>query len=193
MRSPATEFRPPKQSNVYRSGITAHVKWFAPEKGFGFVTLDDGSGEAFLHASALRAGPYDDPVAGQEMVCDIGPGQKGPQVALIHSVAPPPVDAGRRTRASAQLPRPSMPRRTTASVGNAPRPSAPREIEGTVKFFSPEKGFGFVTPDRGSKDIFVHQNALRRSGLDALQPRVRVRVRVQETEKGLEAEHVAFL
>ena len=207
MRPPgSTEFRPPKPSNIYRSGVAAHVKWFAPEKGFGFVTLDDGSGEAFLHASALAEGGYDTLVAGQALVCDVAPGQKGPQVSVIHSAGPAPAVAPPRSRRVGDSPRPgarpgaaSLPPRTGATAGGNRRSDAPmtrsgpREVEGTVKFYSPEKGFGFITPDRGSKDIFVHQTTLRRSGLEALQPRVRVRVRIQETDRGPEADKVEFL
>jgi CspA family cold shock protein len=39
---------------------------------------------------------------------------------------------------------------------------------GTVKFFNAEKGFGFLTPDGGAKDIFVHISSLQASGLDTL-------------------------
>jgi CspA family cold shock protein len=39
---------------------------------------------------------------------------------------------------------------------------------GTVKFFNNEKGFGFITPDGGSKDIFVHISALQASGIESL-------------------------
>jgi CspA family cold shock protein len=40
---------------------------------------------------------------------------------------------------------------------------------GTVKFYNAEKGFGFITPDGGSKDIFVHISAVQSSGLESLQ------------------------
>jgi CspA family cold shock protein len=151
------------------------------------VTPEDGSGDAFLHASAVRDAGHEALVAGQPLVCDIAPGQKGPQVALIHSIAEPPSLPARGRPRPAASPPPAPPRAPPAQEGRT------RELEGTVKFFSPEKRFGFITPDKGAKDIFVHESALRRSGLEALQPRVRVRVRVKETDRGLEAEHVQFL
>jgi CspA family cold shock protein len=39
---------------------------------------------------------------------------------------------------------------------------------GTVKFFNPNKGYGFIAPDDGSKDIFVHISALEKSGISQL-------------------------
>ena len=62
-----------------------------------------------------------------------------------------------------------------------------------MKWFEPTKGYGFIAPDGGGKDIFIHVTALRRSGLDALDPGMRVRVEVVDGRKGLEAEHIAVL
>jgi len=45
---------------------------------------------------------------------------------------------------------------------------------GTVKFFNVTKGFGFIAPDDGSKDVFVHISALERSGLDGLREKQKV-------------------
>ena len=61
---------------------------------------------------------------------------------------------------------------------------------GTVKFFNSAKGFGFISPDGGGKDVFVHITALRRSGVNALEPGQRVRVEVVDGRKGLEAERI---
>jgi CspA family cold shock protein len=67
-------------------------------------------------------------------------------------------------------------------------PSGPEvEMSGTVKWFKPDKGFGFVTADDASKDVFVHKSVLRRCGLLQLEAGQRVQMRVQDASKGREA------
>ncbi|MBI1207687.1 MAG: cold-shock protein [Azospirillum sp.] len=61
------------------------------------------------------------------------------------------------------------------------------EMTGTVKWFKPDKGFGFVTADDASKDVFVHKSVLRRCGLMQLEAGQRVQMKVQEADKGREA------
>ena len=57
---------------------------------------------------------------------------------------------------------------------------------GTVKFFNESKGFGFITPDDGGKDVFVHQSALT----DTIAENDKVSYDVEEGEKGLNAVNV---
>ncbi|MEO5375806.1 MAG: cold shock domain-containing protein [Alphaproteobacteria bacterium] len=66
-------------------------------------------------------------------------------------------------------------------------------VTGTVKFFSGEKGFGFVTPDGGGKDVFVHAKVLERAGLRALAPEQRVRMTISMGQKGPQADTVTIL
>src|SRR5215510_10377738 len=63
----------------------ATVKWFNSTKGFGFVTLEDGS-DAFCHASALSALSSPDLPQGATVYCDVAQGQRGMQVTTVHSV-----------------------------------------------------------------------------------------------------------
>lgn len=73
-------------------------------------------------------------------------------------------------------------------------PSGPTlEMSGTVKWFKPDKGFGFVTADDASKDVFVHKSVLRRCNLMQLEAGQRVHMRVQEAPKGREATWISLL
>ena len=58
---------------------------------------------------------------------------------------------------------------------------------GTVKFFNQTKGFGFITPEDGSKDVFVHISALERSGMGYLSEGQKVAFDVQNEPRGLKA------
>ena len=66
-------------------------------------------------------------------------------------------------------------------------------MEGAVKWFEPDKGYGFISLDGGGKDVFIHITALRRSGVSALAAGQRVRVEVVDGKKGLEADHITLI
>jgi CspA family cold shock protein len=57
-------------------------------------------------------------------------------------------------------------------------------ITGTVKFFNSAKGFGFITPEDGSKDVFVHATAVERAGLPMLNEGDRVTFVLEDDRKG---------
>ncbi len=61
---------------------------------------------------------------------------------------------------------------------------------GTVKWFSESKGYGFITPEDGSKDVFVHHSAITGSGFKTLAEGQRVTFNVQQGEKGPQAADV---
>src|ERR687890_1953020 len=90
--APPTSYeRPVRQQTSYGAPASgpeteARVKWFNPEKGFGFVELTDGSGEAFLHVRQVEAAGHSSLESGTTLVVKVGPGQKGAQVTEIVSV-----------------------------------------------------------------------------------------------------------
>ncbi|MCX7376850.1 MAG: cold-shock protein [Alphaproteobacteria bacterium] len=66
------------------------------------------------------------------------------------------------------------------------------EVVGIVKWYNAQKGFGFVTPDTGGKDVFVHATALERAGLTTLNEGQSVRMSVVTGSKGPEAASVSL-
>jgi len=157
--------------------VDAKVKWFNASKGFGFVTPADGSQDAFLPMAVLRRAGYEDVREGASVTCEVAAGPKGPLVTSVLNVdnstaAASPSGAGGTDRRG---------------------PRAATTIEGAVKWFDAEKGYGFIAPDGGGKDVFIHITALRRSGVNALDPGQRVKVEVVEGKKGLEADRVTLI
>jgi cold shock protein len=234
-----------QQQTPVAEKIKATVKWFDPNKGFGFVAPEDGSPDAFLPASAVTAVGHDRLPEGTTVVVDLVQSQKGNQVSRIYDVdvstaSPRP----RRDDAARPAPRAGAAPRSPygndrggygggndrgygndrggygndrggygggndrgyggggygggndrGSYGGGAGGGYDRgasagpseEVEGTVKWFNTTKGFGFVAPDNGGKDVFVHVTAVERSGTGPLAENQRVRMKVQQGQKGLEA------
>ena len=64
---------------------------------------------------------------------------------------------------------------------------------GTVKWFNAEKGFGFITPEGGSQDVFAHFSAISGSGFRSLDENQRVEFGIEEGPKGLQATNIRAL
>jgi cold shock protein len=156
--------------------VDAVVKWFKSEKGFGFVELSEGGGDAFLHIGTLHAAGYETVPPGAKLKVQIGTGMKGAQVTRVLEVD----TAGAAERAPSSR-EPGRPQR------RAPDPSTAVAVTGTVKWFDDHKGFGFVQSDDGGKDVFVHISILGPSGIQNLAEGQPVTMQVVDTPKGREA------
>jgi CspA family cold shock protein len=154
--------------------IDAVVKWFNPEKGFGFVELSDGTGDAFLHIAVLETKGYKAVAPGAKLSVKAGMGHKGQQVFEVLSVDESTATEQARTFAPRGGPR-------HLDTSNS------EEMEGVVKWYNQTKGFGFVSVADGGKDVFVHAKALQRSGLMDLVEGQPVKMTVVQGLKGREA------
>ena len=63
--------------------------------------------------------------------------------------------------------------------------------QGTVKWFNDEKGYGFISPDNGGEDLFVHYSSIEGSGFRSLEEGERVSYESVQGKKGLQAENVS--
>jgi CspA family cold shock protein len=163
--------------NSSAPAVDALVKWFKADKGYGFVELAGGQGDAFLHANALHAAGHDTVPAGAKLRVQVGAGAKGAQVTRVLEVDTAGV-VERPQRPSSDGIRP---RRV------APDPSTAVSVTGKVKWFDDAKGFGFVASEDGGKDVFVHISILGPAGISHLAEGQQVTMRVVDTPKGREA------
>jgi CspA family cold shock protein len=164
--------------------VEAIVKWFNPEKGFGFVEIADGSGDAFLSAKTLQMLGRDTLSPGAKLRVFVGAGDKGRQVTKIAAIE----DGGQST----------APTQAATSLTSRPRhveadSAAAKEVLGKVKWFSLEKGMGFVGAEDGGTDVFVHLSVVRKAGLANLSEGQRISMWVTETPKGRQAVSIATL
>jgi CspA family cold shock protein len=156
--------------------VDATVKWFMPEKGFGFVQIGDGSGDAFLSIKALQAIGLETVSHGAKLTVFVGQGEKGRQVTKIVAVEDSGTTASPYVASST-----SPPRRVEANLSEG------KEMFGKVKWFSAEKGMGFVEAEDGGRDVFIHISVVKKARLADLSEGRRISMRVTETAKGRQA------
>lgn len=156
-------------------GADGTVSWYDDDKGFGFIVPEDGGPDIFVHARAL-ADELTELLDGDRVNYDVVMSDKGPQardVRLAGGSAPPagPASSSRH-----------RPGRRETSDGPV------RGGQGVVARYDAERGFGFITPDAGGADLFVHVSVLRDA--DVLERGDRVRFQVRQSDRGPQADRV---
>jgi cold shock protein len=148
--------------------VEAAVKWFNATKGYGFVELSDGRGDAFLHLKTLRETGRQTLPSGAKVRVVARAGSRGAEVVRVVEV-----DTGCAVERSS--------RRSTVD------PSAAFDLTGKVKWFDDARGFGFIASDDFGRDVFIHSTTLGAAGVRGLIEGQQVSMRVVETAKGREA------
>jgi cold shock protein len=148
--------------------VEAAVKWFNATKGYGFVELSDGRGDAFLHLKTLRETGRQTLPSGAKVRVVARAGSRGAEVVRI-------VDVDIKSAIE------RSPRRSTID------PSAAFDLTGKVKWFDDARGFGFIASDDFGRDVFVHSTTLGACRVSGLFEGQQVSMRVVETPKGREA------
>jgi CspA family cold shock protein len=163
------------QQAVASDGADGTVSWYDGDKGFGFITPESGGPDVFVHFRALAEG-LPELGEGDRVMYDTVVSEKGPQardVRLARSSVPRGARASSRSARSGQQEASDIPARGG---------------EGVVARYDAERGFGFIAPDTGGADLFVHVSVLR--GAETLHPGDRVRYQVRQSDRGPQADRV---
>jgi CspA family cold shock protein len=147
------------------------VKFFNPQKGFGFIVRDDGGEDVFVHISAVEQAGLTDLADGQPLEFTLV--DRGGRVSATNLRIEGEPMAVERSGGGAG-----------AGGGGPQRQLTGEKASGTVKFFNSMKGFGFIQRDDGQPDAFVHISAVERAGIPTLNEGDRLEFELEVDRRG---------
>jgi CspA family cold shock protein len=154
------------------------VKFFNPQKGFGFVVRDDGGEDVFVHISAVEQAGLTDLADGQPLEFTLV--DRGGRVSATNlriDGEPMPVERSGGGASAGAGP-------GGGGAGGPQRQLTGEKASGTVKFFNAMKGFGFIQRDDGQPDAFVHISAVERAGIPTLNEGDRLEFEIEVDRRG---------
>ncbi len=150
------------------------VKFFNPQKGFGFIVRDDGGEDVFVHISAVEQAGLTDLADGQPLEFTLV--DRGGRVSATNlRIEGEPMAVERSSGGSGGA---------GAGAGGPQRQLTGEKASGTVKFFNAMKGFGFIQRDDGQPDAFVHISAVERAGIPTLNEGDRLEFELEVDRRG---------
>jgi len=149
------------------------VKFFNPQKGFGFIVRDDGGEDVFVHISAVEQAGLTDLADGQPLEFTLV--DRGGRISATNLRIEGEPMAVERSGGGAGA---------GAGGGGPQRQLTGEKASGTVKFFNAMKGFGFIQRDDGQPDAFVHISAVERAGIPTLNEGDRLEFEIEVDRRG---------
>ena len=150
------------------------VKFFNPQKGFGFIVRDDGGEDVFVHISAVEQAGLTDLADGQPLEFTLV--DRGGRISATDlKIDGEPMEIVRTPRAEGGF---------GGGDRGPQRQLTGEKAQGTVKFFNSMKGFGFISRDDGQPDAFVHISAVERAGLPSLNEGDRLEFEIEVDRRG---------
>jgi len=146
------------------------VKFFNPQKGFGFIVRDDGGEDVFVHISAVEQAGLTDLADGQPLEFTLV--DRGGRISATNLRIEGEPMAVERSGGGG------------AGAGGPQRQLTGEKASGTVKFFNAMKGFGFIQRDDGQPDAFVHISAVERAGMPTLNEGDRLEFELEVDRRG---------